>query len=93
MHDAGLLSSTEIDGERAGLTEGEAWSRRRGWGVAEDLEAVLYWRHGRVGELPVVGVDGDGFRDRTDEDERPTVPQTNSMAPASLSAPGETMGG
>jgi hypothetical protein len=47
------------DEEKAGAHRGEARSRCLGWGVAEDLEAVLYWHHGRVGELPAVHVDGD----------------------------------
>jgi hypothetical protein len=64
---SGFLHFNGDDEENAGAHHREAWSWRRGWGVAEDLEAVLYWRHGHVGELPSIRMDGDGFRDCTDE--------------------------
>jgi hypothetical protein len=64
MHNYARRLLAVLDG---GAHRGEAWRRWKGWEVAEELEAVLSWHHGRAGELSAVRMDGDGIRDGTDE--------------------------
>jgi hypothetical protein len=60
----------ELDGDGEGAHRGSSRRgrrRRKVREVEEEIEADLSWHHERAGELPAVRVDGDGFRDRTDE--------------------------